>query len=57
MLRAPERTQNFKTSDLYFVNSEVNCGDISVEFFVDDAFKSPIDPDIFRVDFDPATNN
>ena len=52
-----EQSQSWLYTDLFTVDTLVDCGDISVVFFKDDASGLTPDATIFRDDRDASTNN
>ena len=53
----PEQSQSWLYTDLFTVDTLVDCGDITVVFFKDDASGLTPDATIFRDDRDASTNN
>ena len=48
MLKDPVQTQSWEKADLYSLNTEIDCGPITVLFFNNDEAKTPLNQDIFN---------
>ena len=57
VLRDPEISQPWQASQLFFVDTLVDCGPISLDFYYDNAGKTPLDTNIFEDRRDMSTQN
>ena len=53
-LRDAGKTYTWLDSDLYSMDTLIDCGDITVDFFIDDEEKTPLNPWLFRQTNDPS---
>ena len=57
VLRDPQISQSWQTSQLFFADTLVDCGPISLDFYYDNADKTPLNVNIFEDLRDPITQN